>query len=72
MLEVPTANAFIRPEPLTETVVGEVDAQALVVAAVGEPTSVVFVFKQRVVFPVIVGLAFTVTVLVIEHPPLLV
>ena len=72
MVDVPTAKALIRPDPFTETVVDDEDVQALVVAAVGEPTNVVFVFKQSVVLPVIVGLGLTVTVLVVEHPPLLV
>ena len=72
MVEVPAATPVTTPvEDTVATAVFE-ETQGFTAAAVAEPVSVVVKPTQADRVPVMVGLAFTVTVAVLTHPLVLV
>jgi len=67
---VPATTPFTRPVLLIVATVVFADTQGVVVAAVPDPVNWVVNPAQTVNVPVIVGIALTVTVAVLVHPPL--
>jgi hypothetical protein len=72
MVVVPAATAVTAPALLIVATPVLDDVHGLAAAGVPEPVNVVDDPTQTVNVPVIVGWAFTVTVVVLEHPLLLV
>lgn len=69
---VPAATPVTIPLPFTVAIVVLDETHGVVVAAVILPVSCVVNPTQILLFPIIVGLAFTVMVCVFEHPKLFV